>query len=226
MVVRRRAALVSIFALAACFPALPQTPGQVYRLPDASEEKLNSGDLLVASEKLRDPNFSESVVLVLDHDEDGGTLGLIVNRRSEIPIAKVFPDIKGATADRVYVGGPVSLTAVQALLRLPAQVEDVRHVAADLYATGSKQVIEKSVRSRVAASKFRLYVGYAGWAPGQLEAELQLGAWSVLTNRLRVVFDDNPETLWSRLTHESHMQIARIHFDLLSPYGADVSAFR
>lgn len=198
-------AALGILALTGCLATAQYTP----------ERELHVGDLLVASEKLGDPNFAESVVLILQHDEDQGTVGIIINRRSEVPLSRVFPDIKGAGSDPVFIGGPVSLTAVQALLRLREQTEDVTHVAGDVYATGSKQMIEKSVRAHAASSKFRLYVGYAGWAPSQLDAELQLGAWSVLTNGSRVVFDDDPDSLWSRLTHESHMQIAGRRFALL-----------
>ena len=173
-----------------------------------AEDQLSIGSLLVASEKLGDPHFAESVVLILEHDGDKGTLGVIINRRSEVPLSRVFSDIKGASSDPMYVGGPVSTTAVQALLRLPNEMDEVRHVSGDVYVTGSKQVIEKSVRSRVVPSNFRLYAGYAGWGPGQLEAEVQMGAWQVLANRSKLVFDDDPDSLWSRLTRESHMQIA------------------
>lgn len=186
----------------ACLAGLAQTP---------AEQQVRAGDVLVASEKLGDPNFAEGVVLILEHDEVGGTLGVVINHRSEVPLSRVFPDIKGASSDPVYVGGPVSLSAVQALLRLPKERDEVRHIAGDVYATGSKEVIESSVRTRVAASKFRLYAGYAGWAPGQLEAEIQIGAWRVLPNRYMLSFDDNPDSLWSRLTRESHMQIALLN---------------
>jgi len=189
----------AIVLLSACFVCLAQTP---------RGQQPNAGDVLVASEKLGDPNFAESVVLILQHDDDNGTLGVVINRRSEVPLSQVFPDIKGASSDPVYVGGPVSLSAVQALLRLPDQMDEVRHVGEDIYATGSKEIIEKSVRSHIAASKFRLYVGYAGWAPGQLEAEIQIGAWQVLANRSKSGFDNDPDSLWSRLSRESHMQIA------------------
>jgi putative transcriptional regulator len=174
----------------------------------SDEQQISAGHLLVASEKLGDPNFAESVVLVLEHDADKGTLGVIINRRTEVPLSRVFPEVKSASSDPVYVGGPVSITAVQALLRLPNEIEDVSHISGDIYATGSKQVIENSVRTRVSSSKFRLYVGYAGWAPGQLEAEVQVGAWLVLANRSKLIFDNDPDSLWSRLIHESHMQIA------------------
>lgn len=182
-----------------CLPALAQY---------SAESHLGPGDLLVASEKLGDPNFAESVILVLRHDEDEGTLGVIINRRSEIPLSKVFPDIKGANPDPVFLGGPVSLDAVQALVRLGKESDGVKHVAGDVYVTGSKDVIESSVRSHETPAKFRLYAGYAGWAAGQLDIELRVGAWRIMSDRSKAVFDDDPDSLWARLTRESHMQVA------------------
>jgi putative transcriptional regulator len=168
----RAAALV--WVAIACSGALCQTHGRAHRVPAKDEPRIRTGSLLVASEKLGDPNFAESVVLILEHDDDDGTLGLIINRRTEIPLARIFPDVKGST-DPVYAGGPVSITAVQALLRLPSEANETQHVAGDVYATGNKDLIEKAVRERTAPSRFRLYVGYAGWAPGQLEAEARRG---------------------------------------------------
>lgn len=209
----RRAAMVSILSIlasAACLATLLQGRSNLQGVQYRAEEQISAGNLLVASEKLGDPNFAESVVLILQHDQDKGSLGVIINRRSEIPLSRIFPEIKAANADPVYVGGPVSLTVMQALLRLGGQTEDVQHVLGDIYVTGSKELIERSVRAHITPSKFRLYVGYAGWEPGQLEAEAQVGAWTVLANRSKAIFDEDPDSLWSRLTHESHMQVA--HF--------------
>jgi putative transcriptional regulator len=174
----------------------------------ASAQSLSMGALLVATEKLGDPNFAESVVLLIQHDDEEGTVGVILNRRTKVPLTKLFPDIKGASADPIFMGGPVALTSAQALLKLAAGKDEARHISGDLYVTGSKEVIEASVRSHAKPSDFRLYVGYAGWAPGQLEAEIRMGAWSVLSPRPGLVFDPDPESLWDRLTRESHMQIA------------------
>ena len=131
-----------------------------------------------------------------------------MNRRSEIPLARIFPHIKGAARDPAYNGGPVETTSGQGLLRTPNAESQERHVVGDIYATGSKELIEKLIGSHIDASRFRLYLGYAGWAPGQLEAEVEAGAWSILTGSARIVFDDDPDTLWSRLTRESQMRIA------------------
>jgi putative transcriptional regulator len=166
----RLAALATVIAGITCSAALSQTP-DLHRAQYGAEAQVNVGDLLVANEKLGDPNFAETVVLITQRDEEEGTVGLVINRRSEIPLSRVFPDVKGAGSDPVYVGGPVSLSAVQALLRLSAQTDEATHIAGDVYASGSKQIIEKSVRSHIASSKFRLYVGYAGWGAGQLESK-------------------------------------------------------
>ena len=173
-----------------------------------TEQRLAVGDILVANEKLGDPNFAQAVILLLQFDRDEGTLGLVINRPSEIPLSRIFPEIKHASADPVYMGGPVGVTTGQALLRLPGKAEQLEHISGDIYATGDKDLIEKSVSSRDPPAKFRLYFGYAGWAPGQLEAEMRLGAWSVLKGRSKLAFDHDPDSLWDRLIRESQTQMA------------------
>ncbi|MBV9084243.1 MAG: YqgE/AlgH family protein [Acidobacteriaceae bacterium] len=174
----------------------------------SSEQKVSVGDILVANEKLGDPNFARSVVLIVQSDPDGGTVGVILNRRTKIPVSQVFPKTAHATNDPVYLGGPVQVTAVQALLRLSQQTPQARRVMDDVYVSGTKELIEKSITSRSDSSKFRLYLGYAGWASGQLEAEIQIGAWSVLPGSPQIVFDRDPDSLWARLTRNSELQIA------------------
>ena len=190
------------------FAALPNREAGLRPVQYGFREQLAVGKVLVADEKLADPNFAQSVVLILQYDSDNGTLGLIVNRRADTPLSKLFPDLKGAKTDPVYLGGPVDLGTAQALLRLPAPVDLASHVFGDVYATGNKDLIEKSVASGVASSRFRVYAGYAGWAPGQIEAEIDIGAWSVREISPALVFDGDPDSLWSRLTRASHSQIA------------------
>ncbi len=173
------------------------------------QQSVSVGSILVAKEKLGDPNFAESVVLIVQYDEDEGTLGIVINRPSDVPLSQVFPHIKHATADPVYMGGPVGITAGQALLRLTAETDDATHILGDVYVTASKKLIEKSVASHATPAKFRLFLGYAGWAPGQLEAEIRLGAWSLLKGHSKIIFDDDPSTLWDRLNRETHWQMAK-----------------
>lgn len=185
-----------------------------------SDVDLAAGTILLANEKLQDPNFAESIVLVLEHDDDG-TLGIIINRPSRVSLSQLFPDIKHAANDPVYAGGPVGVSFGQALVRSTEKLENARPVEGDVYATGEKKVIEKFVSSHTIASRFRLYLGYAGWAPDQLEAEIRIGAWTILRRGPAIIFDSEPETLWDRLTRESQMRIAKR--TPLAPFWSSVS---
>ena|GEM_PF-552657 len=172
------------------------------------DQPLSTGSILLANEKLGDPNFAESVILIVRYDEEAGTVGLVINDRTEIPLSRIFPKAKRENSDPVYKGGPVAAGAVQALLRSPEKMDQARHVTADVYVSGAKDLIDQSVSSRQGPSKFRVYLGYAGWAPGQLEAEIRAGAWSVMRGTPKIIFDENPDSLWNRLMRESHMQMA------------------
>jgi putative transcriptional regulator len=171
-----------------------------------AEERLAPGTILVASEKLSDPNFAETVVLITHHDPDGGTMGVVLNRPTETTLAKAFPRLH-ANADLVYDGGPVGPDAVQALLRSATKPDTAEHIVGDLYSVIRKVLLEKSISDHVPGSKFRVYLGYVGWGPGQLENEVRLGAWTTV-HGIKYVFDSNPDSLWDRLNRESHSQVA------------------
>jgi putative transcriptional regulator len=171
----------------------------------SAQERVTVGNVLIANEKLDDPNFAQSVILIVQFDKDHGTVGLMINRRTQIPVSRVFPKAKQATGDPVYMGGPLEITGAQALLRLSEKATQAAQVTGDVYVTASKELIENSVTSQSDPAKFRLYLGYAGWGPGQVEAEIRAGAWSVISGDANIIFDGKPESLWSRL---SHSQIA------------------
>jgi putative transcriptional regulator len=173
----------------------------------SGSERLSPGTLLIASDKLVDPNFSETVVFIIRRDADAGALGVVLNRPMDLTLAKAFPSMH-ATADPVYDGGPVSPDAVQALLRTTTKTADAEHIAGDIYAVVHKALLEKSITARLPSEKFRVYLGYAGWGPGQLENEIQQGAWSTM-HTAKYVFDSDPASLWQRLKRDSESQIAQ-----------------
>ncbi len=204
----RRIGLVGALAAVLLLAGASQRQSSARLAQYGSSDTPAVGRVLVASEKLGDPNFSESVVLIIRFDPDNGTLGLMINRRSKVPISRIFPDVTGAKADPVYLGGPVELSTVQALLRSPAKSDGLVHVLGNVYATASKEIIAKSITSGEEPSKFHLYMGYAGWAAGQLENEMELGAWSVLRTTPDEIFDEDPDSLWTRLSRKAESQIA------------------
>ncbi|MGH9584844.1 MAG: YqgE/AlgH family protein [Bryobacteraceae bacterium] len=201
-----RRSLTILAAIAGIFLPLGSAAAGDFELLQSTEQDLRAGSLLVATEKLGDPAFAKSVILIVSRDNQG-TIGLMINRRTDVPLSKIFPERKRAGSDPVYIGGPVELTLVQALLRSPSPIREATRVIGAVYSTSDKDVIERNIDSRASPSKFRMYLGYAGWGPGQLESEIRLGAWSVETGSAGVVFDSHPDSLWARLNARLHMQI-------------------
>ncbi len=177
----------------------------------AQESELAAGKFLVASRALGDPNFSEAVILLLRYDEDQGAMGLIVNRRSDIPLSKVFEDLKQAKGrtDLAYLGGPVETDNVLALLKSSDAPEDAPKVFGNVYLISNKELLEKTLADKADPSVFHVYLGYAGWSAGQLERELQVGAWHVMSPDAASVFDADPDSVWQRLIRRTELRIAR-----------------
>jgi putative transcriptional regulator len=173
----------------------------------SGSDALAPGTLLVASDKLGDPNFAETVVFIIRRDSAEGTLGVVLNRPMDVTLAKAFPSLR-ANTDPVYEGGPVSPDAVQALLRAPTKPVDAELVAGDIYSVAHKPLLEKSITDHLPREKFRVYLGYAGWGVGQLENEVREGAW-ITMHGVRYVFDSEPSSLWPRLKRDSESQVAQ-----------------
>jgi putative transcriptional regulator len=176
---------------------------------DDSEE-LAAGALLVADRELADPNFAQTVVLLVQYDDDGA-MGLIINRKSDVPLAKLLEDLKEAAgrSDPAFAGGPVERSGILALLRTKKKPEDdTPNVFADVYLVANKERLAQTLASKAGPDVFRVYVGYAGWGPGQLEKEMDLGAWHVFPGDAKVVFDGDPDSLWSKLIRRTELRIA------------------
>lgn len=194
-------ALVASVAMASRWSLVP-----VQRDPEEAAKKLGAGKILVARRGFPDPNFAETVIVLVRYDEDG-TLGLIINRQTKIPLSRLardLPSAKGRT-EPLYIGGPVETSGVMALVRSHSKVEGAQHVSDDIYMISSKPALEKSIAD---PKTFRLYLGYAGWDAGQLESEMGMEAWDVIPANAGFVFDAHPETLWTRLVEQSDLQIA------------------
>jgi putative transcriptional regulator len=176
-----------------------------------SATELAAGKLLVARHKLLDPNFSQTVVLLVQHDEKG-TVGLIINRPTKITLSRLSKEMEGAKgrSDPLYLGGPVETSGVMALVRSRTKPEDSKHVFADIYLLSSKAALEKNMASSADSTTLRVYLGYAGWDAEQLEWELSMDAWEVLPANPGIVFDPHPESLWPRLSGQDDLQVAGV----------------
>jgi putative transcriptional regulator len=170
-------------------------------LPDAAappgQPPLAAGVLLVAHPRLPDPNFARTVVLVLQHERSGST-GLVLNRPTSVEPRSVLPELAPLEGRAtVHLGGPVMPSRIQLLVGSgPAEARVVDGV----YLVRSLQELERTLADP-AHPFLRAYAGYAGWAPGQLEAELARGDWFLLPARAADVFASDREAaeLWRRL---------------------------
>ena len=175
------------------------------------------GRLLVAAPPLVDPNFDRTVVLMLEHGEDGG-LGIVLNRRSETALEDVFPEWRPVVSppDFVFVGGPVATDAVIALARRRhAALEGFVQILDDL---GTVNLADDPFDIGTSLESLRVFAGYAGWSPGQLEAELDKGAWFVVALDPRDPFVDSPERLWRDVLRRQRGRLA-----LFSNYPEDAT---
>jgi putative transcriptional regulator len=194
------ARLFAAFLFFACAPGFAQTGD------------LAVGKFLVASRDLGDPNFARTVILLVHYTEDQGAVGLVVNRATDVPISRVFQDLKEAKGrtDPVYVGGPVELNSVLALLKTASKPENAVRVFGDVYLISNKDLLKATLASGTEASVFHAYVGYAGWGPGQLEHEVDLGAWHIMAADAATVFHADPDSVWPRLIGRTETQVARV----------------
>lgn len=159
---------------------------------------------LVAAPILRDPNFAGSVVLVVEHSEQGA-LGFVVNRVANASLQKILgqlgvADIPMRREIPVMLGGPVSpqtgWIVFDEAQAVPADREDVLMVTESLGVSASKQFLVDAVKGE-GPGRAMLVQGYAGWGPGQLELELRQGAWIPVDLDARVIFDEPAERRWS-----------------------------
>ena len=171
---------------------------------------LAMGKFLVARRGLSDPNFSATVVLLVQYDEPA-VVGLIINRRTKVLLSEAFPKLKGTNgrSDAVYLGGPVEATGALALIRSSTKPANSKHVMADVYLTASQAKLEEALAAASASARLRVYVGYAGWTTEQLRREVELGGWYIFPGDAGAVFDAHPESVWSRWIFKTEGQIAR-----------------
>ena len=152
------------------------------------------GQLLIAAPALVDPNFRRTVVLIGEHSEEGA-LGVVLNRASETPVDEAVPELAVLVEGMgdVHVGGPVQPSAIVVL----ADFEEPPDDGALVVDSVGFLPAEVEPDSLGPLRRARVYVGYAGWGPGQLDDELDEGSWIVEPALAEDVFTDDPDDLWS-----------------------------
>ena len=186
-------------------------------------DTLGAGKLLVASRDLADPIFAKTVILLVHYDSQG-VVGLVLNRRTNLPLSRVLESLKGAKdlSDPVYLGGPVEIPAVFGLFKSPAKIEGAEHVFAGVYLISAKTTLEQTISSRPDPGVFHVYLGYAGWTDDQLRKEVELGAWFIFPADAGTVFNTDPDSMWSKMIQKTELKLAMsepAHADPWTPAG-------
>ncbi len=184
-------------------------PAVFLPVQSAEAKDLGAGKLLVARRGLGDPNFAKTVVLLVHYDDEG-VLGLVLNRRTRVPLSRALEGFKAAKdrSDPVYLGGPVATAAVFALLQSPAKVEGAEHVVEGVYLISTKSLFEQTMAARPDPNIVHVYLGYAGWSNSQLRQEVELGSWFIFPADAKTVFDSAPDSLWSRMIGKTELELA------------------
>jgi putative transcriptional regulator len=155
---------------------------------------------LVASPALQDPNFRETVVLVT-HPREGGPWGVIINRPLEYRLSEVFTEYETLRdrKDVLFSGGPVMREGLVFLVQSSKPPPRAIPVLRDVHFISDLDWIDALLQRPEPTRGLRVYSGYAGWAPGQLQSEIARGGWHVLPADAETVFEKDPAQVWPEL---------------------------
>lgn len=178
-----------------------------------------AGNLLIAIPDLEDGNFFRSVVLMLHHDQFGAS-GVVLNRATDVTVREAwhngvesYEEPSGSVRRdvKINVGGPVDGPLI--VLHEEETLSEEK-VVPGVYMSVNRREVDQIVR--LPKGRFRVFTGYSGWAPQQLEAEIDAGGWMVIEANSEHVFSDDPE-LWSRVCETFSASV----IDLPTLTGAD-----
>ena len=161
-----------------------------------------TGKFLISMPILRDPNFNETVVLILEHDRESGAMGLVINRPGPLTVGKFCRELgitwRGDAKSPVHVGGPVSPTVGWLMHTGSEDSEQSVEVIPGIQLSTSQEMLRKVADTD--DTKRRLFAGYAGWGPLQMEKEISSGAWITCEEPEHdLIFSEQPERVWTQV---------------------------
>jgi|HubBroStandDraft_1064217.scaffolds.fasta_scaffold01058_10 putative transcriptional regulator len=192
---RRRAAGV-LRALLPCALLLPLGASWPTTAADTKPKPMTA-IFLVARSELPDPNFADSVVLVMNN-LGPGPVGLIINRPTKIPVSELFPDLKqlAPLRDKIYFGGPVEIRTVWFLFRALKQPEHALQACDGVYLSADKELLLRLLHRDKPMEGLRIFIGHSGWTPEQLQNEVSRGDWTLKHAESDAVFHGQTEHPW------------------------------
>lgn len=195
----RRASAISALAVIA-ISLIVVSFGHSARYPGSTRPTLAKGVFLVASKNIVDPIFKESVIYLISYDKNGAA-GVIINHPTKVGLSEVFPDIKGLLKrhDPLYMGGPVTITQLMMIMRSRTPPAGSLQLFDNIYISSDTDYLKRMIDNPGDDEQFRVYAGYAGWNPGQLEHEIARNDWFVTEAHAKFIFDKPASSVWPEL---------------------------
>ncbi len=163
------------------------------------DKEIKAGQLLLSEPFMFDENFKRTVVLVCEHNEEDGTVGLILNKPVNLRLNDVvegFPPFKG----KVFLGGPIGTDTLQFLHSLGNKIEDSLQLAKGLYWGGNFEQMKLMMSAgEIQPDEIRFYLGYSGWSPNQLMEEMKVNSWIVSPAKRQYIFQSDFNQLWKEV---------------------------
>jgi putative transcriptional regulator len=167
---------------------------------DFKNKNYEKGSLLIANPVLPDPNFSRTVILLCDHDEQG-SFGLVINRSTHLKAPDLFLNINILKSynEKIYLGGPVSQSMVFFLCRSPSAAGKLDEICSGVYLGSNLETLESLYSSLENPEQdIRFYLGYSGWSGGQLAEEMEQNSWLVQRANEQFIFLDSENLIWPK----------------------------
>ncbi len=194
MKIRLAGNIVSLFVAALYLVAVP---AETLSSDEHVTIPLQQGVFLAAKPHLSDPNFIHSVILLVSYGKEGA-IGIVINKPAYIQLRHLVPQVKGlkGAAIPLFKGGPVNINDINILFTSDKSKEGTLHVFDNVYLTGRKELILSLLQESPLNAHIRVYAGYAGWAPGQLEQEIKRGDWITIKADINKIFAEEPAGIW------------------------------
>lgn len=167
----------------------------------ASAQEPEVGQLLIANASLEDPNYAETILLIVHHSSDG-TIALALNRPTWIDVATAYPETPALAnyPGNLSFGGPVQPAQPLVIFERGAREPlNSQHVFGSIYVSADISVLDSVNPGGENARRVRLFAGHAAWVPGQLADEIAAGTWRVAAAASEQIFADDPASLWQQL---------------------------
>ena len=167
------------------------------------------GKILISEPFMLDPQFRRSVVLLVEHAEQG-SVGFVLNQETEVTIPDIIPGFPLFDA-RIYIGGPVQTDTLHFIHRIPQLVEGGVEVEQGVYWGGDFDQLQEQIKQgKVMLEDVMFFLGYSGWSPDQLEDEIESNSWIVSGTQSQDIFSEDHDNLWKKAVRNLGNKYAHI----------------